>query len=170
VARLGKKLNKRKNRNGWRLNGDDTDAKASDIATLEEAIIDAWMPCVYQPPSPEAVDYLVKNCRLIDASSRTRLDRRTLYSCLMLEWRNQNASNRKFLDTTTSRNLQAALSLATQPQWRRSFPRPNAIRLHENEVGKSCTLGMQETMAMALVCPCCLLLWLESSSRHGCNV
>ncbi|CAB9515951.1 Proteasome-activating nucleotidase [Seminavis robusta] len=151
VARLGKKIGRRKSRNnkGWR----DTDNKQTPetSASLEDAdILDAWMPRVYLPPSAEALEHLLKKARLIDASSKSRLDRRTLYSCLLLEWMNKNASNRKFLDAETSRSLQSALSLATQPQWRKSFPRPNAIRLHEQEVGKSCTLGMQETMTMAL--------------------
>ena len=120
-------------------------------AQEEEQVVDAWLPHVYLPPSPGAVEYLVKHARLIDSASKTRLDRRTLYAALLLEWLNQGASNRKFLDATTSQSLQAALSLATQPQWRISFPRPSVIRLFEHEVGKSCTLGMQETIAMALV-------------------
>lgn len=155
VARLGQRLGARRNttRKDWR--GDKSsksgDNKQSAAGSLQnEQMMDAWLPRVFLPPSPNALACLVKNSRLIDASSKTRLDRRTLYSSLLLEWLNQSASNRKFLDSSTSQALQAALSLATQPQWRRSFPRPSAIRLFENEVGKSCTLGMQETIAMAL--------------------
>merc|ERR1712232_231664 len=55
------------------------------------------------------------------------------------------------MDAKTSQALQAALSLASQPQWRQTFPRPNAFKLYEeNTDSKGCTLWMQETIAMAL--------------------
>lgn len=150
VARLGQRLSRRKTRSNNKQDLRNANPKTSESLENEE-IIDAWLPHVYLPPSPDAVSYLVKNARLIDAASKARLDRRTLYAGLLLEWLNQSASNRKFLDPSTSQTLQASLSLASQPEWRRSFPRPNAVRLFENEVGKSCTLGMQETITMALV-------------------
>lgn len=129
-----------------------TGAALKSITSLDqEQLLDAWKMHVYFPPSSAALAYLVKNARFLDAASKTRLDRRTLYACLMLEWLHQSASNRKFLDSTTAQSLQSSLSLATQPKWRQTFPRPSAIRLFENEVGKSCTLGMQETITMALV-------------------
>lgn len=162
VARLGQRLGRRNNnkassrssRKDWRKNRKNKDGTTKDQASSREQqdqLIDAWLPHVYLPPSPDAVAHLVKNARLIDAASKSRLDRRTLYAALLLEWLNQSASNRKFLDANTAQCLQAALSLATQPQWRRSLPKAtSAIRLFENEVGKSSTLGMQETIAMAL--------------------
>jgi len=148
VARIGQRVGRRRSRNEWRT-GESSQKKGPALET--EEVVDAWMPHVFLPPSPLALAQLNRNARMIDASSKNRLDRRTLYSGLLLEWLNKSVSNRKFMDSTTSQSLQAALSLATQPQWRRSFPRPSAIRLFENDVGKSCTLGMQETIAMALV-------------------
>ena len=140
----------------------------------------------------------------MDGASKLRLDRRTLYAGLLMEWattnqlskkkknshqqdntRNNNAaavtSFRKFLTTSTSQSLQAALALATQPKWRRSISRPNGLRLYNvvennnnndkssgnngnSNNGRPCTLAMQETIAMALVrffcirealCVCC---------------
>ena len=149
VARLGRLSRRKSRKQDWQSSNDQS--KKTTTSLENEEIVEAWLPHVYLPPSPDAFAYLVKNSRLIDAASKTRLDRRTLYAGLLLEWLNQSASNRKFLDTQTSQSLQAALSLATQPEWRRSFPRPSAVRLFENEVGKSCTLGMQETITMALV-------------------
>ena len=165
VARLAQRLEKRKSRNNSKPHKKKSNGSSTTAAIEEEQLVNAWLPHIYLPPSPDAVEHLVKNARLIDSASKTRLDRRTLYAALLLEWLNRSASNRKFLDTTTAQSLQAALSLATQPQWRRSFPRPSIIRLFEHEVGKSCTLGMQETIAMALVraeylviTMCCILL------------
>jgi len=147
IARLGQRVGRRKSRKqDWRNLSSHSRNEES------EQIIDAWLPHVYLPPSPDAVAHLIKNARMIDSASKSRLDRRTLYSALLLEWLNQSSSNRKFLDAATAQTLQAALSLATQPHWRKSLKsRPNAIRLFEHEVGKSCTLSMQETIVMALV-------------------
>lgn len=123
VARMGHRLGRRKSRHGkqdrkaGRRRSAMSDEQSEDTLEIEQ-IAEAWLPHVYLPPSAETVALLAKNARLIDASSKTRLDRRTLYSCLLLEWINQSASNRKFLDSTSAMALQAALSLATQPEWR----------------------------------------------------
>lgn len=144
------RLERRKSKGMKAKRHGDVAGEEAERALEIEQMRDAWLPNVYLPPSPDVLAYLQKNARLIDASSRTRLDRRTLYSCLLLEWLNHGISSRKFIDSVASQSLQAALSLATQPQWRRTFPRPSAIKLFESKVGKSCTLGMQETIAMAL--------------------
>ena len=116
---------------------------------------------MFFPPSPSGLAFLSSNARLLDASSKNRLDRRTLYAGLLLEWgatdSKFSSSTRKFLPPGSSQALQAALSLATQPLWRKSAPRTNGIRLYQDsgETGgspaKGSTLGMQETIAMALV-------------------
>ena len=118
----------------------------------EEQMLAAWQSYVYAPPSPTAWSHLKSKSRMLDGASKVRLDRRTLYSGLLLEWKHASATYRKFLEPNTSQSLQAALSMATQPQWRRSFPRANAIRLYDDlEPDQGCTLAMQETIAMALV-------------------
>lgn len=116
-------------------------------------MLQAWLPRVYFPPSKVALNYLSENSRMIDAASKSRLDRRTLYACLLLEWLHANATYRKFLEKPTSQALQAALSLATQPQWRKcSSQRLCGIRLYDNDAAeRGCTLAMQETIVMALV-------------------
>ena len=78
------------------------------------------------------------------------------YAGLLLEWgavdNQQSRSTRKFLPMLSSQALQAALSLATQPQWRKSTPRTSGIRLYnDDENAKGTTLGMQETISCALV-------------------
>lgn len=119
-------------------------------------LLRAWNSFIYFPPTPSALSFLSENARLFDSSSKNRLDRRTLYAGLLLEWgaadSQRSSTTRKFLPVSSSQALQAALSLATQPQWRQSTPRLSGIRLYsddENAIGS--TLGMQETIAMALV-------------------
>lgn len=116
-----------------------------------EQLWDAWKAFCFLPPGSAGISFLKERARLIDGASKSRLDRRTLYGALLLEWLQANASYRKFLDAQTSQALQSALSLATQPQWRKAFPRNNAIRLYDEEPFRGCTLAMQETIAMALV-------------------
>jgi hypothetical protein len=162
-VRLGR-LNRRKHRNtkDWRSSsGNGSSTQATKTTVGPEELLEAWLPHVYLPPTASAVKYLTEHARTIDGASKTRLDRRTMYAGLLLEWRNANGSPsaRKFLEQPTSQALQAALSLATQPAWRKSFPRPSGIRLYDNdqnagggtEQGRCATLAMQETIAMALV-------------------
>ena len=89
----------------------------------------------------------------MDQYSKIRLDRRTLYAGLLLEWTLQSTS-RKFLSKATSQSLQAALSMATQPQWRQAFPQSSGIMLYstgsDGTAAGTPTLAMQETIAMAL--------------------
>jgi hypothetical protein len=124
------------------------------IQTIE---LQAWTPHVYMPPSTPAIDYLTQHARMWDSAGKVRLDRRTLYAGLLMEWMGLTAAGnfRKFMDPSTLQAFQAALSLATQPQWRKSFPRPNGIRFYEDMESNSgrggCTLAMQESIAMALV-------------------
>jgi SpoVK/Ycf46/Vps4 family AAA+-type ATPase len=146
-VRLGRIANRRKNKR----RKTSTAKPSYDYARLQSA----WNPFVYFPPSPSALDFLSENARKLDASSKNRLDRRTLYAGLLLEWgaieSKLSSSTRKFLLASSSQALQAALSLATQPVWRQSAPRTNGIRLYQDrENAKGSTLGMQETIAMAL--------------------
>ena len=120
----------------------------------QQQLIQAWQSHVYAPPGPAAWADLTSKARTIDGASKVRLDRRTLYCGLLFEWRHASATYRKFLEMATSQALQAALSLATQPQWRRSVAQPNAIRLYDQEPDRGCTLAMQESIAMALVSDC----------------
>jgi hypothetical protein len=162
-VRLGR-LNRRKHRNSKDLksNTGSSSTPATKTTVPPEELLAAWQPHVYLPPTASALQYLTDHARSIDGASKTRLDRRTMYASLLLEWRNSNGSPsaRKFLEQPVSQALQAALSLATQPAWRKSFPRPSGIRLydHDNHMGGagsehrgSATLAMQETIAMALV-------------------
>jgi hypothetical protein len=129
------------------------------ITTEKLPLQAAWQPFVYLPPSTAALDYLFSTARHLDGMGRQRLDRRTLYGGLLLEWDHHHhdtqssAVHRKFLEKDVSQQLQAALSLATQPAWRKSFPRPSGIRLYDDsdDSSRGCTLAMQETIAMALV-------------------
>ena len=134
---------------------------AQSSPVKEEEMMEAWLPHVFLPPNKAAMDYLSQNARMMDGASKSRLDRRTLYACLLLEWSflQGNTSSRKFLEKSTSQALQAALSLATQPQWRKcSSQRLCGIRLYDDAEAmtssseyKACTLAMQETIIMALV-------------------
>jgi hypothetical protein len=130
--------------------------------------LEAWMPHIYFPPTSTALAYLSENARLLDSSSKNRLDRRTLYAGLLLEWgctdSKLSSRTRKFFPSSTSQALQAALSMATQPQWRQPAPRTSGIRLFQDEDNsKASTLGMQETIAMALVSRnvCFEFIWIE---------
>lgn len=147
--RFGQRLGRRKNRNKeWRsTSATETGTKTS---VGQKELLEAWSPYVYLPPNDAAVEYLTQHARTLEGASKSRLDRRTLYAGLLLEWRHAK-TYRKFMQPATSQALQAALSLATQPAWRKSFPRPSGIRLYDQEADRGCTLAMQETMAMALV-------------------
>ena len=102
-----------------------------------QSMVDVWSPFVCLPPRARALEYLQENARLMDSTAKIRLDRRSLYASLLLE--------RKYLEASTWQQLQAAVSLSTQPMWRRAFPRPNGIRLYDDV-----TLSMQETIVMAV--------------------
>jgi hypothetical protein len=151
-VRLGRMTNRRRNRkDSWR----STTATPSQEQTRLR-LLEAWMPHIYFPPTPSAISYLSDNARLLDSSSKNRLDRRTLYAGLLLEWGSISTKltsrTRKYITTAASQVLLAALSMATQPQWRQSAPRTSGIRLYQDdEDAKASTLGMQETIAMALV-------------------
>ena len=165
---VGVILNQRTNRRG-------SNAARSSVSTAtfahspvkESEMMEAWLPHVYLPPSKKAMDFLFDNARLIDGASKSRLDRRTLYACLLLEWLHGNATYRKFLEKTTSQALQAALSLATQPQWRKcSSQRLCGIRLYDSEAERGCTLAMQETIVMALVSVFHGIFWTLSLVKY----
>lgn len=128
-------------------------------------ILEAWLPYVYLPPSQQALDYLEQHWTTLDAASRARLDRRTLYAGLLMEWthhHNSGTTSRSFLNAHTSQTLRATLSLATQPQWRRVLPATSTgIRLYTDDNGVNeknekkkenvgITLAMQETIACSL--------------------
>ena len=165
-VRLGRIGNRRKNNRQKKLSSSAV-LKQAPLSYDHARLQAAWNPFVYFPPSPSALAFLSDNARLLDASSKNRLDRRTLYAGLLLEWgateSKLSSSTRKFLPTSSSQALQAALSLATQPVWRQSAPRTNGIRLYqdnEKNNAKGSTLGMQETIAMALV-SCLHLVFAE---------
>jgi SpoVK/Ycf46/Vps4 family AAA+-type ATPase len=133
-------------------------------ASARHAMDEAWWPHIYVPPSKRAVDTLVRQARAVHAFEKSRLDRRTLYAGLLLEWQQPAAAGnaqarRKFLSRTASQTLQAALSLATQPHWRQAAPQSSGITLYKNAAQQTSaatttttttTLAMQETIAMAL--------------------
>jgi hypothetical protein len=147
--------NNNNRRNSWRSKS--SSASSSRLSNDQSRLLEAWVPHVYFPPTPSALAYLTEHARLLDATSKNRLDRRTLYAGLLIEWgaadTKLSTASRKFLAPGASQTLQAALSMATQPQWRQSAPRTSGIRLYQDEEAaiKSTTLSMQETIAMALV-------------------
>ena len=160
-VRLGRIANRRKNKNNRRKTEKTETLKPQSYD--QARLLRAWNPFVYLPPTPSALSFLSDNARLLDSSSKNRLDRRTLYAGLLLEWgatdSKLSSSTRKFLPAESSQALQAALSLATQPQWRKTTPRTSGIRLYnDDENAKGSTLGMQETITMSLV-SCFLKLW-----------
>lgn len=152
-VRLSRMNNSRRGnrRNSWRSKA----ASSSKLSNNQNRLLEAWTPHVYFPPTPSALAYLTEHARLLDSSSKNRLDRRTLYAGLLIEWGSVDTklstSSRKFLPSAAAQTLKAALSMATQPQWRQSAPRTSGIRLYQDEdATKAITLSMQETIAMAL--------------------
>jgi len=161
-VRLGRMANRRKTQKSKASPSPKTKAsvKEEPPAIYDSALLErAWNPFVYFPPSTSALSFLSEHARVLDAASKNRLDRRTLYAGLLLEWgatsSKLTSNTRKFLPLAASQALQAALSMATQPGWRKSAPRTNGIRLYPDEgeatTSKASTLGMQETISMALV-------------------
>ncbi|KAL3917015.1 MAG: hypothetical protein SGILL_004910, partial [Bacillariaceae sp.] len=132
--------------------------KSKDLENCEDQkrLMQAWSQFIFFPPTKSALAYLSNNARFLDASSKSRLDRRTLYAGLMLEWgatdSKVSSTSRKFLPASASQSMQAALSLATQPQWRRSAPRTSGVRLYQDDetTKGATTMAIQETVAMAL--------------------
>ena len=151
-VRLGRMNSRRGNRRNWR-----STSSTSKLSSDQKRLLEAWTPHVYFPPTQSALAYLTEHARMLDASSKIRLDRRTLYAGLLMEWgcveTKLSSGSRKFFPSSVSQTLQAALSMATQPHWRVSSPRTSGIRLYQDEdaTSKSPTLSMQETVAMALV-------------------
>lgn len=137
---------------GIRLGGRKKNKRAKPATSTIPLVANCWMPHLYLPPTPSSLAHLHENARQIDAASKARLDRRTLYSGLLLEFTSAATSRRKFFSKETTQQLQAAVSLANQPHWRSSFPQASGIMLYDPEDEKSgATLSMQETVAMALV-------------------
>ena len=107
----------------------------------DQALVDAFLPLFYPPPSSpktnqQFMNQLASNAVQIDVASRRRLDRRTLYQSLLLEWRNlsttkqqqngetkqkssSSSSKRNFIQPDISHQLKSSISLASQPLWRR---------------------------------------------------
>jgi hypothetical protein len=126
--------------------------KKKRAASTVAMLVNAWMPHLYLPATPGQLNFMKGHARSIDAAAKARLDRRTLYSGLMLEFIGSSNNARKYFSKQTSQQLQAALSLATQPQWRAAFPQTSAIMFYEPDDDKSvATLSIQETIAMSLV-------------------
>jgi hypothetical protein len=151
---------------------------------LEQLFLEAWRPHIYFPPSSQTSSqdsgfwqYLQEHQQSMDNDGRLRLDRRTLYAGLLTEFTTMSSTGkgsnrRRFLDTETSHALQAAISLATQPIWRKSLERPSAIRLYDiNDSSdtkyrgsRSTTLAMQETISLGLVIEKTLACFLSFDS------
>jgi len=123
--------------------------KRTGASTLP-LVVNSWLPHLYLPPSKKALAYMRENVRSLDASGKSRLDRRTLYGGLLLEF-NSSGSTRKYFTKETLQRLKGALSLATQPQWRSTYSQTSGIMLYDCD-NDNCgaTLSMQETIAMAL--------------------
>ena len=140
-VRLGRRRNKRKK-------------VQSAVAQTSQPLVDAWMSHIYLPPTAAALAHLSKCSRSIDADGKSRLDRRTLYGGLLQEFM-EGSSTRKFVAAQTTQQLKAALSMATQPNWREAFPQNAAVMLYDQDYKLGPTLSMQETVAMALVSTLC---------------
>jgi hypothetical protein len=137
---------------GIRLGSRKKNKRVKPATSALPLIANCWMPHIYLPPTPSSLAHLHENARQIDAAGKARLDRRTLYSGLLLEFTSAATSRRKYFSKETTQQLQAAVSLANQPQWRSAFPQASGIMLYDPEDEKSgATLSMQETVAMALV-------------------
>jgi hypothetical protein len=151
LSRMNKRRRNRRKNDTWKSSTDSEENSQDQVRLMQ-----AWSQFIYFPPTKSALAYLSNNARLLDASSKSRLDRRTLYAALMLEWgateSKVSSTTRKFLPASSSQAMQAALSLATQPQWRKSAPRNSGVRLYQDdETAKGATtMAMQETVAMAL--------------------
>ncbi len=154
---VGVRLGRINSRRGSRRNSWRSSPSASKLSSDQKRLLEGWTPHVYFPPTRSALSYLTEHARMLDASSKNRLDRRTLYAGLLMEWGSietkSSTSSRKFLPSSVAQTLHAALSMATQPHWRHSSPRTSGIRLYQDEDTsvKTPTLSMQETVAMALV-------------------
>jgi len=125
----------------------DATTDETSVITLDDALTHAFQSMVYLPPPPQAISAMEDNRAKTDVSSRRRLDRRTLYQGLLLELsagstgsststsskrkagdgsggtkgggRASVGRNRRYLDGELRRSLRSALSLASQPRWRR---------------------------------------------------
>jgi hypothetical protein len=163
-VRLGQRFGRHKK--GGQHN--ETKSLKVQASKMERHLLEAWQPYIFVPPPVEFETYLKERARSIDSDGRNRLDRRTLYGGLILEWSTVPTtalpsvtvaatprSSRKFLPVDVSQSLQASLSLATQPVWRKSLQRPSAICLYDASTAEAslrgCTLAMQESVALALV-------------------
>jgi hypothetical protein len=167
AVRLGQRFGRHTKAGGSR---NETKSLKVQASKMERHLLEAWQPFIFVPPPVEFETYLKERARSIDSDGRNRLDRRTLYGGLILEWSAVPAatpapsvatttttprSSRKFLPVDMSQSLQASLSLATQPVWRKSLQRPSAICLYDASTPEAslrgCTLAMQESVALALV-------------------
>lgn len=135
---------------GVRLSRRRKNRKKRTAAPTLPSFVNSWLPHLYLPPSKKVLARMRENARSLDADGKSRLDRRTLYGGLLLEF-NSTGSTRKYFTKETSQRLQAALSLATQPRWRSTYPQTSGIMLYDCD-NDDCgaTLSMQETVAMAL--------------------
>ena len=157
--RLGQRLQQRRsNNNNKKQQQQQQQPQHSPPRQQEELLLEAWQSHVYVPPSPAAWEHLTSTARTLQGAAKMRLDRRTLYAGLLLEWSDtavgsssSSSSRRPYLDAATAQALTAAVSLATQPAWRRAVATRNAIRLYQSPPVTGCTLAMQETIAMAMV-------------------
>ena len=137
---------------GIKLAGRKKNRRMKPSTSTLPLVANSWMPHIFLPPSALSLVHLQDNARQVDAAGKVRLDRRTLYFALLMEFCGTSVSRRRFFSKETAQQLQAAVSLATQPQWRSAFPQASGIVLYDPEDEKTGpTLSMQETIAMALV-------------------
>jgi hypothetical protein len=114
-------------------------SETQKLNPFDQALVNAFLPLLYPPPSHDMSSFLANELSpqsiQVDVASRRRLDRRTLYQSLLLEWNtqkkkknnNKNESNgssssssskRNFISTELSHQLTSSISLASQPLWR----------------------------------------------------
>jgi hypothetical protein len=170
VRSFGQRFTNR-NRKSLRNTSNQSNKDLEAALKLEQYFAEVWQPYIYFPPPQTTTSdggfwqYFRDHQTSIEMDGKLRLDRRTLYAGLLAELSimshfssnsNKNTNRRKFLDPDTSQALQAAVALATQPMWRKSVERTNAIRLYDidlesNRRISATTLSIQETITLGLV-------------------
>jgi len=89
--RLRSNTNTNDNNNNNHSTDQNQNQSSPELNPFDQALVDAFLPLIYPPPSsPSNVhsffEHLSSNAVGIDVASRRRLDRRTLYQSLLLEW------------------------------------------------------------------------------------
>eukprot|EP00554_Chaetoceros_debilis_P003467 CAMPEP_0194090000 /NCGR_PEP_ID=MMETSP0149-20130528/37003_1 /TAXON_ID=122233 /ORGANISM="Chaetoceros debilis, Strain MM31A-1" /LENGTH=1651 /DNA_ID=CAMNT_0038774107 /DNA_START=343 /DNA_END=5298 /DNA_ORIENTATION=- len=127
----------------------DNDRSSLSLSALDMALIDAFRPLLYNPPSSARSDsansaiailsQLSENSSSIDIAARRRLDRRVLYESLLLELTNAPIGKRRYLTPNVVRTIKGAISLACQPKWRKHMEGDwycRGIRLYDDNMSE----------------------------------